>query len=590
MEKHETEILNFIVDHILNNVDAITISSGDAKFVIEKYLLQFGMDYSTVETITEQLQNLNKNVYIKSIENDINSYVSETLIPLFEDGIKADKVAVRNKETGAIHLISRKTYQSNSQLYVPLSAGWAKTNVIMVKNKNSGEEYAILLKNFDPNKHQRVGSYQKPEKKEKPKELEPSKAEQPKQKKDKKQKPIETPAGVSPAVRPIMVEPQLKTAKKTAFIKPKTSPEEPLKSPKFASGDTDYIQYIEPTPKDKLLNKTKPKKIKKPEYPDDVRNDVEYYTDIKNKDILPSDFNMDSRFVIPTQISDKSKNPFYYIKIIERLINTIGGETKRLSYFIKNIPAKYNFNASVSLFELLLLFVVTLPDDEYYKFVIYMDTFVSKNKKSNLTKEIWDAVKQERELIMKYLRIKYGMHFELVSGAWKVEEDMLDLGMDDSDVNIDKVSDIFLRISGGDVYDSLEEFAVSPTKNNVLYKLNKTKFNKFLKETKADKNKLAALAFKLFPLNSILENNIAVVFPDVIFDYYSLDLVFESENVNNLQFKYKKNKNNIIITVVINEAELELIRFKLKDTVIIELSEEFVKKIKEINEKIYKIN
>ncbi len=593
MENYESNELENIINSIINEIDINNLENPDNLFLIEKILSNVGMDPHGIDSVISNIKNINLKCDFNIKNNSLISYLNENIIPLFEDKLRTDKVAVRNKDSGAIHLISKKTYQSNSQLYVPLSAGWAKTNVIMVKNKNSGEEYAILLKNFDPNKHERVGQSQPPEeKKDEPTDT-PVKLKDSPKNKDKKQAKIEPPPSTTAMVRPMVVEPTLQSKTQTAFIKPKSSTEEPLKKPDFSTKDTEFVKNLEKKPKDKIISKTKLSKKTRKEKQDDIDSDIEFYNKIKNTDLFKVGFEYNTRFTTPTTILNKNKNPFYYIKIIERLINTRGASENKLSSYIQNAPTLGNINAAVALFELLLLFVVTLTDEEYYKFVIHVDMFVEKSKGySNLTPEMWDAVKSERLLIIKYLHAKHGSYIDIVSGSWKIEEDLLDLGMDESELNVERVSDIFIRIQTNYDFDVIEEFVVSPTRTNTVFTFNKSKFEKFINSKNEDEknNKIISLVFKMFPLKSILENDIAVVFPNVIFDYYSLDFVFNAGAIDAIEPSISKNTGDVSISVTSEENKINMFRLTTKKNTSLVLNDEFVNEIKKINEKIYKIN
>jgi hypothetical protein len=476
MGNNEKIILDLIVENIISEVAGISPATSEFNFIVEKILTNCGLNPAKTNEILEIVKksirlSSNSNYIQNVIVNDISAFVED----IFEaTGQKrADKIAVRNKQSGAIQLVSKKTYQANSQIYTPLSAGWAKANVVMIRNKTSGEEYPILLKNFDSNKHEKVGTATPPEDKEENPELKPTRVGDRLKNKDKKQPKPEVPDAGKDTVRPIMLEPSLKSKTTTAFITPKSAKSQPS-PPQFPDNEDDVISRIQQTVKDKKLSKQEPLKSPAFKYnPDEDEN--ERYEKMKNAGVLPSDFNINKKFSIPNSITNKIKIPRGYINSIEQLVNSIKGDVTPVSAYSLPIPLNTNPNATVSLFELLLLYSVTLNDEDFSKFTITIDTFLNSNRESNLTNELWDAVKSERTLILKYTIKKYGDSFDIIAGAWKVEEHQLELGVDDSDLDTERISDIFLRVNTEDDYDALEEFVVTPNRNNMLAKLDKLK-------------------------------------------------------------------------------------------------------------------
>jgi hypothetical protein len=591
MGNNEKIILDLIVENIISEVAGISPATSEFNFIVEKILTNCGLNPAKTNEILEIVKksirlSSNSNYIQNVIVNDISAFVED----IFEaTGQKrADKIAVRNKQSGAIQLVSKKTYQANSQIYTPLSAGWAKANVVMIRNKTSGEEYPILLKNFDSNKHEKVGTATPPEDKEENPELKPTRVGDRLKNKDKKQPKPEVPDAGKDTVRPIMLEPSLKSKTTTAFITPKSAKSQPS-PPQFPDNEDDVISRIQQTVKDKKLSKQEPLKSPAFKYnPDEDEN--ERYEKMKNAGVLPSDFNINKKFSIPNSITNKIKIPRGYINSIEQLVNSVKGDVTPVSAYSLPIPLNTNPNATVSLFELLLLYSVTLNDEDFSKFTITIDTFLNSNRESNLTNELWDAVKSERTLILKYTIKKYGDSFDIIAGAWKVEEHQLELGVDDSDLDTERISDIFLRVNTEDDYDALEEFVVTPNRNNMLAKLDKLKFKDYIgKSEDKIKAKLLTFILKMFPMQAILKNEMTVVFPDVIYDYLTLSELFKTTSIDNLGLKLKGKSKNIDLIYTDKSNLKKIIQIKINDTIDIEINSDFANNCASLNKKIYKI-
>jgi hypothetical protein len=591
MGNNEKIILDSIVENIISEVAGISPASSEFNFIVEKILTNCGLNPAKTNEILEIVKksirlSSNSNYIQNVIVNDISAFVED----IFEaTGQKrADKIAVRNKQSGAIQLVSKKTYQSNSQIYTPLSAGWAKANVVMIRNKTSGEEYPILLKNFDSNKHEKVGTATSPEDKEETPELKPMKIGDKVKNKDKKQPKPETPDGGKDTARPIMVEPSLKSKTITAFITPKSAKAQNT-TPQFPDNEEDVISKMQQTVKDKKLNKKEP--LKSPAFrynPSEDEN--ERYEKMKNAGVLPSDFNINKKFTIPNSITNKVKIPRGYVNSIEQLINSIKGDVTPVTNYSLPIPLNTNPNATVSLFELLLLYCVTLNDEDFSKFTITIDTFLTSNTESNLTDELWSAVKSERLLILNYIIKKYGSAFNIIAGAWKVEEHQLELGVDDSDLDTERISDIFLRVNTEDDYDALEEFVVTPNTNNMLARLDKIKFKEYIGNAEEKiKAKLLTFILKMFPMQAILKNEMTVVFPNVIYDYLTLSELFKTTSIDNLGLKLKGKSKNIDLTYTDKSNIKDIIQIKINDTIDIEINSDFANDCASLNKKIYKI-
>jgi len=591
MGNNEKIILDSIVENIISEVAGISPASSEFNFIVEKILTNCGLNPAKTNEILEIVKksirlSSNSNYIQNVIVNDISAFVED----IFEaTGQKrADKIAVRNKQSGAIQLVSKKTYQANSQIYTPLSAGWAKANVVMIRNKTSGEEYPILLKNFDSNKHEKVGTATAPEDKEETPELKPMKIGDKVKNKDKKQPKPETPDGGKDTARPIMVEPSLKSKTITAFITPKSAKAQNT-TPQFPDNEEDVISKMQQTVKDKKLNKKEP--LKSPAFrynPSEDEN--ERYEKMKNAGVLPSDFNINKKFTIPNSITNKVKIPRGYVNSIEQLINSIKGDVTPVTNYSLPIPLNTNPNATVSLFELLLLYCVTLNDEDFSKFTITIDTFLTSNTESNLTDELWSAVKSERLLILNYIIKKYGSAFNIIAGAWKVEEHQLELGVDDSDLDTERISDIFLRVNTEDDYDALEEFVVTPNTNNMLARLDKIKFKEYIGNAEEKiKAKLLTFILKMFPMQAILKNEMTVVFPNVIYDYLTLSELFKTTSIDNLGLKLKGKSKNIDLTYTDKSNIKDIIQIKINDTIDIEINSDFANDCASLNKKIYKI-
>lgn len=574
MENNETIILDLIVNNIITEIGDSNPDERQLYFLVEKILLKCGFPEENVDDIivrlNETMVELNQPPVWKSnlsssiVKDEITMIVNQ----LFETSRKKmDKVAVRNKQSGAIQLVSKKTYQSNSQIYTPLSAGWAKANVVMIRNKTSGEEYPILLKNFDSNKHEKITTAVPPVDQEKGPDMGPPKLEQPPKKKDRKPKDEPAPESGKDTVRPMMVAPSLRSKTMTAFITPKSSQSLSLRSPEFPNNYSDVIGSVTATKKDTKLSPNNPINSKsfKSFSSDDPREKYEYLGSIG---LLPSDFDFNKKFTIPNGITSKLKIPREYISAIEYLSNSIKGDSIPISAFNLPLPLTTNPNAYLSLFELLLLYSVTLNDEEFARFTITIEMFINKHDNVNLTHELWETVKSERKLIMSHIIKKHGNAFDIVAGAWKVEEHQLELGVDDSNLDFEKISDIFLRISTHkDNLDVLEEFLVTPNKQ-ILSILDKDYFKEFLSTDKEHrKERILFFLLKMFPLHSILNNQLSVVFPNVIYDYYTLIEIFKTSSIASLDLKLQVINNKIVLSYE-NEGNVNNILFvKIKDPV-----------------------
>lgn len=574
METNEKIILDLIVNDIIAEIADSNASEQYMHFLVEKILLNRGFPAENVNTIifrlNETLAELNQPPVWKSnlASSIVKDEISIIVNQLFESSRKTmDKIAVRNKQSGAIQLVSKKTYQSNSQIYTPLSAGWAKANVVMIRNKTSGEEYPILLKNFDSNKHEKITTAVPPVDQDKKPDMGPPKSEQPPKKKDKKPKEEPAPESGKDTVRPMIVAPSLRSKTMTAFITPKSAQSLSLRSPEFPDNYNDVIGSITTAKKDTKLSPNDPVKSKsfKSFSSEDPREKYDYLGSIG---LLPSDFDFNKKFTIPNSITGNLKIPREYISAIEYLSNSIKGDVIPISAFNLPLPLTTNPNAYLSLFELLLLYSVTLNDEEFARFTIEIEMFIDKHDNVNLTPELWETVKAERKLILSHIIKKYGNTFNIVAGAWKVEEHQLDLGVDDSNLDFEKISDIFLRISTSkENLDVLEEFLVTPHKHTLSI-LDKDYFKQFLTNDKEHrKERILFFLLKMFPLQSILNNQLSVVFPDVIYDYYTLIEIFKSSSIENLNLKLKVINNKIILSYESDGNVNNILFIKIKDAV-----------------------
>lgn len=592
MENSEKIVLDLIITNIISEVHDLDINSREVEFVVEKILLNCGLGVEFIPEICNTIKDtvaLTQNTgYINEI---ISSDVSAFINNLFEDKkSRADKIAVRNKQSGAIQLVSKKTYQSNSQIYTPLSAGWAKANVVMVRNKTSGEEYPILLKNYDSNKHEKVGSAQPPEDKDEKSPSEPKKFSITPNKKDKKPSDAEPQKKSKDTVRPMMVEPSLQSKTMTAFVTPKSAKAASQTAPEFPSNEDDIISNLQQSVKDKRLNSKNP--FDSPSFTkksEDDKNEEEIYDKLGTAGLLPAGFSMNNKYSIPSSIKNKIKIPRGYISGIEQLVNTIKGDITPISTYQLSIPLTTNPNAKLSLFELLLLYSITLDNEDFSKFSISIDTFLNSSPESNLSQDLWDAVVSERMLILKYITKKYGTLFNIIAGAWKVEEHLIDLGIDDSDLDTEKISDIFLRVNTKDDYDALEEFVVSPNKDNILSSIEKEKFKEYIDDEKEKlKSKFLVFILKMFPLQGIIKNEITVVFPDVIYDYPTLYELFKTDSIENIGLKLKSKDKKIALTYSIENKSGRILTLEIKDTIDIKIDNKFESECIQINKKIYK--
>lgn len=587
MQNDQKQIIELITENILNEVLGVDPNSLEFDFMVEKILINCGLEekyvFELINTLKKSL-NETKNYNNIFIKKEISNFVDI----VFEEKKQVDKIAVRNKQSGAIQLVSKKTYQANSQIYTPLSAGWAKANVIMVRNKTSGEEYPILLKNFDSNKHEKVGTGQSPEEKEKEAPLQAKPAVPVPNRKDKKQKDAELPKKSKDTVRPIMIEPSLKAKTMTAFILPKDISKQQT-PPEFPEKESDIISKVNQSIKDKKLNKNLPLERPSFKYAGDD-GDYEIYDKLGDSGLLPPGFNLNKRYTIPNSLTNKIKIPRGYVTIIEQLINTINGENTTIGSYSIPFAIKTNPNAKLSLFELILLYSVCLDNEDFSKFSISIETFINSGIESNLTKELWDSVIAERKLIINYLIKKYSSIYTIVAGAWKTEDHQLDLGIDDSEIDMDKVSDIFLRIKNEEGSDILEEFLVTPNRSTLIY-LDKPQFVKYIKVKKENiKAKLLMFILKMFPLQRILEGNIAVVFPNVIYDNITLIELFKTQSVDNLELKLKHADKQIHLMYKLEEQYKNIISIMIDDIINLKIDDAFEKDCITINNKIYKID
>jgi hypothetical protein len=593
MNIEEQKILELISNNILSEVNVSAIDTPESVFIIEKILLNCGLSPEYSPNIIEYIKLASKNNDVITdtdirVSNEVNNFISA----LFEDKKdKLDKIAVRNKQSGAIQLISKKTYTSNSQLYTPLSAGWAKANVIMIRNKVSGEEYPVLLKNYDPNKHEKLGTASPPEKDTDKKELDSKPFSVQKNKKEPKKVAQDEPKGGKDTVRPMLVAPSLQSKTQTAFITPKSNKEDDDSKPEYPSNDTDVISRLTPKTKDKRLLDTNPLDSKSFKHKSYEEDDIEYYEKMSKNDLVPDDFDLKTAFKIPIDLQQNLKLPSAYIPTIEHLINTIGGEQTPLNVYSPNMPLNFNPNASISLFELLLLFSLTLNDEGFAKFKIQIEMFLSKSPNSNLSLEIWESVQRERELILKYLNKKYEKNYKIVAGSWKLEENLIDLGLDNSDIDTERVSDLFLRVDANKEEHKLEEFVVTPNKDNLLAILDKEKFSQFLNDdSDRTKDKIKLFLIKLFPLQSILKNQLSVVFPDVIYDYFSMTELFKTDSIENLKLMLTGKDNKITLTSKSENKKINILNLLNDESIKIKMDDSFKEAIKTNNKKIYKIN
>jgi hypothetical protein len=593
MNIEEQKILELISNNILSEVNVSAIDTPESVFIIEKILLNCGLSPEYSPNIIEYIKLASKNNDVITdtdirVSNEVNNFISA----LFEDKKdKLDKIAVRNKQSGAIQLISKKTYTSNSQLYTPLSAGWAKANVIMIRNKVSGEEYPVLLKNYDPNKHEKLGTASPPEKDTDKKELDSKPFSVQKNKKEPKKVAQDEPKGGKDTVRPMLVAPSLQSKTQTAFITPKSNKEDDDSKPEYPSNDTDVISRLTPKTKDKRLLDTNPLDSKSFKHKSYEEDDIEYYEKMSKNELVPDDFDLKTAFKIPIDLQQNLKLPSAYIPTIEHLINTIGGEQNPLNVYSPNMPLNFNPNASISLFELLLLFSLTLNDEGFAKFKIQIEMFLSKSPNSNLSLEIWESVQRERELILKYLNKKYEKNYKIVAGSWKLEENLIDLGLDNSDIDTERVSDLFLRVDANKEEHKLEEFVVTPNKDNLLAILDKEKFSQFLNDdSDRTKDKIKLFLIKLFPLQSILKNQLSVVFPDVIYDYFSMTELFKTDSIENLKLMLTGKDNKITLTSKSENKKINILNLLNDESIKIKMDDSFKEAIKTNNKKIYKIN
>lgn len=591
MQNNEKIILDIIIDNILSEVSEVHAHSAEFDFIVEKILINCGLQYNEIPFVIE---NVKKSIIDASIadnmipvKNIISSKISNFVSTLFEDKPRRmDKIAVRNKQSGAIQLVSKKTYQSNSQIYTPLSAGWAKANVVMIRNKTSGEEYPILLKNFDSNKHEKVGSATPPEDEDEKTPLKAKKIELPKNKKDKTPKDTGELSKSNDTVRPMMVAPSLKAKTMTAFITPKSAAQQ-TQAPEYPSNEDDIIRNIDQSVKDKKLRKTEPTDTRGYKIDTGIDDD-EIYEKLKMAGLLSPGFNINKKYSVPSRIKNNLKIPRGYINGVEQLINTIKGDITPISAYSLPIPLSTDPNASISLFELLLLYSVTLSDEDFAIFKISIDSFINSQIESNLTSEMWESVITERTLILKYIIKKYGRSYNFIAGAWKVEEHQMDLGIDNSDVDTERISDIFLRVNTPDEYDALEEFVVSPNKNNILASLDKSKFREYLGNSKEKvKAKILMFIFKMFPIQSVLKNEMTIVFPDVIYDYLTLKDLFSTDSIENLGIKLNVTKNKIQIHYKFENKSGTLLTIDIGDTLDIKIDASFEKACIDTNKKIY---
>jgi hypothetical protein len=589
MANNEKIVLDLIVENIIAEVSDINPASSEFTFVVEKILNNCALNPVVIPDIIEIIK---KSIYLSTNSNYIQNIIVNDIFSFVEDIFeakkdKADKIAVRNKQSGAIQLVSKKTYQGNSQIYTPVSAGWAKANVIMVRNKTSGEEYPILLKNFDSNRHEKVGTATPPDDTEEKPQTPPMKIGDKNKEKDSKQKEPETPETGKDTVRPIMLEPSLKAKTLTAFITPKAAKAQTA-PPQFPDNEDDAISRMQQSVKDKKLSRQEPTKSPAFKYKPD--NDFDAYEKLGTAGLLPSGFNINKKFTIPNSLTNKTKIPRGYISGIEQLINSIKGDVTPISAYSLPIPLNTNPNATVSLFELLLLYCVTLNNEEFAKFTISIETFIKSPTESNLTEDTWNVVKSERKLILDYIIRKYGTTFNIIAGAWKVEEHQLELGVDDSDLDTDRISDIFLRVNTEDEYDALEEFVVTPNLNSMLAILDKSKFKEYIGGSKEKlKVKLLTFILKMFPIQAILKNEITIVFPNVIYDYLTLFELFKTNSLENLALKLKSNKNNVVLTYNTDSKESPILNININDALEIKLDSKFEQNCIRLNKETYKI-
>lgn len=589
MANNEKIVLDLIVENIISEVSDINPASPEFNFIVEKILNNCALNQAVIPDIIEIIK---KSIYLSSNSNYIQSIIVNDIASFVEDIFEAkkdrlDKIAVRNKQSGAIQLVSKKTYQGNSQLYTPLSAGWAKANVIMVRNKTSGEEYPILLKNFDSNRHEKVGTATPPEDKEEKPEMTPMKIGDKNKDTGKKQQEPEIPEKGKDTVRPIMIEPSLKAKTMTAFITPKAAKAQTA-PPQFPDNEDDVIAMMQQNVKDKKLSKQEPENSPAFKYRPDT--DLDAYEKLGSAGLLPSTFNINKKFTIPNSITNKIKIPRGYISGIEQLVNSIKGDAMPVSAYSLPIPLNTNPNATVSLFELLLLYCVTLNDEDFAKFSISIETFINSSIESNLTEDMWNTVKSERSLILDYISRKYGTSFNIIAGAWKVEEHQLELGIDDSDLDTDRISDIFLRVNTDDDYDALEEFVVTPNKNGMLAILDKSKFKDYIGNSKEKiKAKLLTFILKMFPIQAILKNEMTIVFPNVIYDYLTFSELFKTNSLENLGLKLKSKQKNITLKYKTDSSESSILQVNISDALEIKIDSKFEQQCIDVNKKIYKI-
>jgi hypothetical protein len=148
-----------------------------------------------------------------------------------------------------------------------------------------------------------------------------------------------------------------------------------------------------------------------------------------------------------------------------------------------------------------------------------------------------------------------------------------------------------LRVDANKEEHKLEEFVVTPNKDNLLAILDKEKFSQFLNDdSDRTKDKIKLFLIKLFPLQSILKNQLSVVFPDVIYDYFSMTELFKTDSIENLKLMLTGKDNKITLTSKSENKKINILNLLNDESIKIKMDDSFKEAIKTNNKKIYKIN
>jgi len=178
-----------------------------------------------------------------------------------------------------------------------------------------------------------------------------------------------------------------------------------------------------------------------------------YAEKLKSSDRIFRQKNRDNKtkstYTLPDSVRNNPKIPKKYTQLLERMLNTksnIADNTHKAEYYGLEDVGGGNLDSGIG--ELMTMMSTTMRSNEANDFFNSINEHLGKLKaggeKTHVSEKWVKAAKQNRSAILNLFRDRFGNDYEIEAGAWDVEQEVRDMGMDYGEKGYS--TDVFFKV------------------------------------------------------------------------------------------------------------------------------------------------